>query len=140
VSNRENKATNDCSKRGIEAPQILNLITQMAELDNINELPEYNISVIEQAVKKQIVFIGSQIKINGLTMFEFNPTALTLVEAKYKEANVSLKQSRIPHYLPQGKYQVVQTLITNEGCVYVQALNKKNAFKKIARKFRPKKQ
>lgn len=95
----------------------------MKDLDHI-ETPESDKIVIEQNIKKTIEFIGSQRKIKGLTMFELNLSAMTLVPATYKESNLVVGD----------KFNtVVYKLMAKEGCVYIQALNKKNAYKKIAK-------
>ena len=66
-------------------------------------------------------------------MWEFNPIAVTLKEAVYKESKTEIIRSTLPSCLPQMKYRTVHTLETKEGCIYVQALNKRNAFKKLAK-------
>lgn len=101
----------------------------MKELEHI-ETPEIT---IEQNIPKKVVFIGNMDKIKGLTMWEFSLVAVTLKEATYKESKTELIRSTLPHFLPQMKYGTVHTLETKESCIYVQALNKRNAFKKLAK-------
>ncbi len=98
----------------------------MKETEKI-DAPEHDKIVIEQNVQKQVTLIGSQQKIKGLTMFEFNPIKLTLEPATYKEvhAEVVINRTIIRH-----------KLVMKEGCVYVQALNKRNAYKKIAKQYK----
>jgi len=88
---------------------------------------------IEETVPKKSVFIGNMRKIPGLTMWEFNPVEFTLTEAKYKESKTEILSSVLPKSQPQMKYGIIHSLETKEGCVYVQALNKRNAFKHLAK-------
>lgn len=88
------------------------------------ETPETDKVVVEQNVQKQIVFIGSQKKIKGLTMFEFNPKELTLEPAEFKESVAELSGT------------IHHKLVYKDGCIYVQALNKRNAYKKIAKRYK----
>ncbi len=105
----------------------------MKELEQI-QLPE---TVIEQNIPKGIVFIGSQQKIKGLTMWEFDPTDvnnLKLEPAKFTEVKTQLldksKASPMSGTI-DTKFIIIHKIIFKEGCYYVQALNKKNAYKKI---------
>lgn len=109
----------------------------MKELEHI-ETPEI---VIEQQIPNKITFLGSQLKIKGLTMFEFNPLSMTLVPAEYKEVKTVLnkKLHKSWSFIIQTEYTTVHKLIPKEGCVYVQALNKKNAYKKILKAHKRKK-
>lgn len=101
----------------------------MKELEHI-QTPEIQ---IEQNIPKKIEFLGSLKKIKGLTMWEFNPVAMTLVEAEYREVKTQInkKLHKSWSFIVQTEYTTVHKLIPKEGCVYVQALNKKNAYKKI---------
>jgi hypothetical protein len=80
---------------------------------------------ISQEVRKHLQHIGTVKKIKGLTMFELNIKDMTLQPAIYKETVVVVPKD--------GKSKIVNKLIVNEGCYYVQALNKKNAYKKLAK-------
>lgn len=80
---------------------------------------------IVQDVKITPKFIGQVKKIKGLTMFEFDPVKMILLPAKYKETIVSIGK--------HGDNKVVHKLIVSQGCYYVQALNKHNAYKKLAK-------
>jgi hypothetical protein len=106
----------------------------MKDLDKI-ETPESDRIIISQDIKKTIKFIGSQDKVKGLTMFEFNPLDMTLVPAVYKETAISYPGTGSKRGIEKlGK--VVSKLIYKDDCIYVQALNKKTAFKKIAKTYR----
>lgn len=88
------------------------------------ETPETDKVVITQDIKKEVKLLGSQRKIKGLTMFEYNPKDQTLEPATFTEVNAEL----------QGKAIVIRNkLIYKEGCAYVQALNKRVAFKKLVK-------
>jgi hypothetical protein len=94
----------------------------MKELQQKESEPTISIS---QDIKKQVKFIGSQRKVKGLIMFELNPISMTLEPAKYKESVVRINKT--------GPNTIAHQLIVKEGCYYIQALNKKNAYKKIAK-------
>ena len=108
----------------------------MNEFDKI-ESHETDRVVIEQDIKKNITFIGSQRKVKGLTMFEFNPFEMTLEPVKYSEQITGIN-SKVQNGIVQAEYTTVYKLIPKEGCVYVQALNKRVAYKKIAKQTKPK--
>lgn len=84
--------------------------------------------------------MGQQRKIKGLTMYEFNPLDMTLKPAEYKEV--------FPEFIPKSPkvgnevevmgvpFVTHYKLIPKEGCIYIQALNKKNAYKKIAKQIK----
>lgn len=60
-------------------------------------------------------------------MFEFNPVTMSLAPATFKEETVVINAS--------GKPTVRLKLVCKENCVYTQALNKKNAYKKILKQY-----
>ncbi len=108
----------------------------MKDLNQI-ETPESDRIVIEQDIKKTIKFIGSERKIKGLTLFEFNPVAMTLEPAKYKEVKVEVINNA-PLLKNQVRIMEVKSVVHNkviykDDCVYIQALNKRVAYKKIAK-------
>ncbi len=74
-------------------------------------------------VRKNIILIGSDRRVPGLTVFEFNIHTYSLRPAKIKEVvSVTGVSSEI-------NYEVD----AQPGCVYVQAINKKVAAKKVKR-------
>ena len=75
------------------------------------------VSQVQQ--KKQIKFIGSQRSIPGLTLWQFNTETKSLNKAKFKQTNYTLNGSK--------RSQV----IIEDNCIYFQALNMKNALKKV---------
>lgn len=101
----------------------------MKDLNKV-ETPESDKVVISQDIKKTITFLGSQRKIKGLTMFEFNPIELTLEPAKYRETKVEVGTGKNPVNTLRHK------LIYKENCIYLQALNKRTAYKKIAKRYK----
>lgn len=81
----------------------------------------------EQQQKKEIKLIDKQRKIRGLTLWEFNSTEKTLCPAEYKKVNYELKSLS-----SQDQELVINhKVIVKESCIYFQALNRKNAEKKI---------
>jgi hypothetical protein len=81
----------------------------------------------EQQQRKEIKLIGSQRKIGGLTLWEFNFKDKTLSPAEYSKVNYELKSLSSVDQDMIVKHRV----ITKEHCQYFQALNRKNALKKI---------
>jgi hypothetical protein len=75
--------------------------------------------------KKEIKMIGSQRRIKGLTLWEFNQITKVLKKAKFEKQLVELK------HLPKKAEDLVikSKVITNQNCTYFQALNIKNALK-----------
>lgn len=82
---------------------------------------------VEKQQQKEIKLIGRQRKIRGLKLWEYNERTNELKEAVYKKQDVqitSLTPSSSALHL-SNKVQV------NEGCIYFQALNLKNAKRKL---------
>lgn len=75
--------------------------------------------------KKQSVILGSVIKVPGHTMFEYNSADGTLEPAQFTEVMVETQFKKQHQQITRHK------LVIKEGCVYVQALNRKNAVKKL---------
>lgn len=85
--------------------------------------------VAEQQQKKEIKLIGQQRKIPGHTLFEYNEVTKELIPAKFRPASVMISYSS----MEGSQTTTTHTVIINEHCLYVQALNKKNAFKKLTK-------
>lgn len=81
-----------------------------------------NIEIVEQKQKNQYqeIFIGSMIKRAGHTIFEFNKNTKELNPAEH---NYSFEKGKLK-----------DKIIVKVDCIYIQALNKKNALKKILKK------
>ncbi|MFD3001427.1 hypothetical protein ACFS7Z_13730 [Pontibacter toksunensis] len=77
--------------------------------------------------KKQIKLIGSTRKVPGHTMFELNLETQEIKQAEYQEGTVYAYTEK------SHEHQHRLKLVVKENCIYVQALNKKNAFKKLAK-------
>jgi hypothetical protein len=83
----------------------------------------------EKEQRKEIKLIGQQRKIPGLILWEFNTKTNELQPAQYKKEDVEIKSlDPTPEALTKRNKVVV-----NEHCIYFQALNRKNAIKKLSR-------
>lgn len=81
----------------------------------------------EQQQRKEIKLIGQLKKIAGLTLFEYNTTTKEVKPATYSKVDYKLESlSEKPEEM-----QVNYKVLIREECMYIQALNKKNALKKI---------
>lgn len=82
----------------------------------------------EQTQKKQVEYtlVGSQRKVAGHTLFQYNPETGEITQAKivYSDTIDFLTQK------PMGN-QKVNIL---KGCIYLQALNKKNCIKRLRKR------
>ena len=83
--------------------------------------------VAQQQQKKEVKLLGSQRKIPGLILWEYNLNTQTLSIATFIKQNLEYKGE---NNLPEIRNRVN----IKEGCVYFQALNKKNAIKKLRAK------
>ncbi len=81
--------------------------------------------VEEKQQRKEIKLIGQQRKIPGLTLFEFNEITRKINKAKFKVASVFITGGTDTE--STHTYQC----IVHENCAYIQALNEKNAIKKL---------
>jgi hypothetical protein len=82
---------------------------------------------IEQQQKKEIKLIGKQRKIPGLTLWEYNTKTFDLDKAKYSKVDLHLKSLSSAEAALESRHKV----IVNEACIYFQALNEKNAERKV---------
>lgn len=103
----------------------------MRDFEPINEPDKIEINV-EQQQKKEIKLIGNQRKINGLTLWEFNHKTKELQKAKYSKVDIELRSLSTRAEDLVNRHKVV----VNENCLYFQALNEKNAIKKINKKLK----
>ncbi len=83
--------------------------------------------VEEKQQKKEIKLIGQQRKIRGLTLWEFNEVTHKITRAKFKKVNAFISGTSSSAALVTDTHKVV----VGEHCVYVQALNYKNAVKHL---------
>lgn len=82
----------------------------------------------EKQQKKEIKLIGQQRKIPGLSLWEYNEETKELKPAQFKKQDfeiTSLSQS------PES-FNISNKVVVNEHCIYFQALNRKNAERKLA--------
>lgn len=89
-----------------------------------DEFSKDNIETVIQN-KKEVKLLGSQTKVKGHTLFEYNTKTREIKEATFKSQIVDFKS--VTTESPDDR----KTVIVKEGCVYIQALNKKNAIKKL---------
>jgi hypothetical protein len=87
--------------------------------------------VAEEQQRKEIKFIGKQIRRRGLTLWELNLKEKTLEPATFKKENVAVKSLK-PTEASSVKHLKVDA---KEDCIYFQALNRKNAIAKVKRRF-----
>jgi len=89
-------------------------------------------SVEQRQIEKQEVFKGVQRKIPGLTTWEYEIATNTLRKAEFAKIGVDIKG--VAQALKGGR-QLPATahfkLVMKQGCIYCQALNEANAWKKI---------
>jgi len=78
--------------------------------------------VAQKQIKKQEKYLGRERKIPGLTLWEYNGSTNVLKKAEIKTSamfNGTVKNS----------------VSINSSCAYMQALNRKNAIKKVKQRF-----
>lgn len=92
----------------------------MKELEKINPIEIRE----EEQQRKELKFIGSQRSIKGLTLYEFNLVSKQIKEAEFKKEDLILKSLN-------DKVSLSKKVHVKENCVYIQALNKSNAIRKI---------
>lgn len=98
----------------------------MRIVNNTTDL-EQNQVRIEQQQKKRVehTFVGSQKKVAGHILYEYNPSTGDIKVAKIIYSDTIM----FPSGLPLHKQKVEMC----DGCIYRQALNKKNVIKHLKR-------
>lgn len=99
----------------------------MKEAVDFEKADKVEISIEEQE-KKEVKLLGSQRQIPGLTLWEYNEITKELKRAEFKEEALTLGD------ILNGTTSINnfrKKVIINEGCQYFQALNRKNALRKI---------
>ncbi len=100
-------------------------------LFNINPQNKEEVKTSKQAeVKKEIKYIKSERKIAGLRLYEYNEITREIKEATYIKTDFILdftKADPARDFLSKFKVKI------NPNCKYIQAINIKNALKKIDR-------
>lgn len=82
--------------------------------------------VAEQQQKKEIKLIGRQRKIRGLILWEFNYKTKELHPAKFQPLSIMISGGGAGTETTE-----VSKVRVNENCIYLQALNRKNAIKQL---------
>jgi len=78
--------------------------------------------------KRGIEYIGTLKPQKGHTLFEMNVVTQEIVIAKFEDIVIDFNSAL------KGNYSKKQKVIINPNCIYVTALNKKNAAKKFLEK------
>lgn len=82
---------------------------------------------VEKQEKKTIKHIGSQRNRIGLTLWEYNESTGEIKEAEYHKETLV-----VDDFSGRTNYSTLRKkVISKQGCLYVQALNKKSASRKI---------
>lgn len=98
-------------------------------MENLSIIPKDQTEISRpKHTEKEMKLIGSQRKIPGLTLWEFNVQTRILSKAVYKSIDFEYSTSN-------GFNQKKLTVSINENCIYFQALNQKNATKVLKRDF-----
>lgn len=75
----------------------------------------------QKEIKKELKFLGSQVIKPGHTLFQVNTKTFDISPAVYESVNAVFgKQAKVK-----------RTLIVNENCIYIGALNAENVARKI---------
>lgn len=81
---------------------------------------------IEKQEKKTLKLLGSQRHIPGLALWEYNNETGELKKAEFVKETITLRE------LSQKAIQTIRKkIVMKEGCYYFQALNRKNAIRKL---------
>lgn len=81
----------------------------------------------EQQQKKEIKLIDRQRKIRGLILWEFNTLTKLLKAAEFKKQTFSLKVLSSKDH----DHEINHKVVVKENHIYFQALNRKNAERKL---------
>lgn len=85
--------------------------------------------VKEVSQEKQLVLVNSIKPYEGHKCFEYNVLVNTLSFAKFMEVSISFEAAQ------KGEIAPLREVMTKEGCVYLTALNEKNAIKRLSKMF-----
>lgn len=99
----------------------------MSPSDKLNETPKFELNPEEgQEQEKKLRRVGQLKPHRGHTIFKYNKKTNKLEKAKFEEDD-----ERFPTELNQkGKRKII---MAEEDCIYVSALNVKNAVKRLAK-------
>lgn len=76
-------------------------------------------------IKKEHKFMGSMKPQPGHTLFEINLITGVIVKAIFERKDISFEEAKTKNYVAKSK------VVMKENCVYISALNEKNAMKKF---------
>lgn len=93
-----------------------------------SSIPKDKIENVKQVeVQKQLQLAGRVIPQRGHTLFEYDKVTGTVVKAEFEEVkDVKFGASKSP-----WKQVTTKKVVRRENCIYVSALNLKNALKKL---------
>ena len=98
----------------------------MRELDSIKQ--DRIEIVAEQQQKKELKLIGQERKVRGHELFEFDYKTRELKLAKFMPLSIMITGTANASQTTE-----VSKVMVNENCLYIQALNRKNAIKKLSK-------
>jgi hypothetical protein len=92
------------------------------------EFSETEVEIVaEKQQQKVIKLIDRQRKIRGHVLWEYNQKTYVLIQAKFKKQDF-----HITSIVPSPSATTVSNKVqVNDNCLYFQALNRKNAIKKL---------
>lgn len=101
----------------------------MKELETHSGIGDLEIvNEVKKQVEKQLKFIGQHRPHSGHKCFEINTKTGEINLAEFKEEAISFEDAK--NGIISGKKKIVM----KEDCIYITALNKKNAIKKLFKK------
>lgn len=99
----------------------------MKEVENLHK--DVVEIIYQTKQEKKEVFQGSLKLFSGHTLFEYNIDTNVLSKAKYEYQNVNFKDAQ------KGIISTKRKIVMNKNCVYIPALNVKNAIKRYAKNY-----
>ncbi len=97
----------------------------MNTLTSEKEEQDKVVIVEQKEVEKQLKLIGTLKPKRGHTLFEINFKEGTIVEAEIEQQDIHFQKAK------NGRMSSNKKVIQKENCIYIPALNKKNASKKL---------
>lgn len=103
------------------------------------------VNVRQAEQEKKMQHLGSTKLHKGHTMYEYNIIDATIAPAKFEEAVAPFPTPAIEGKGPRAHFDRLESiiknpvrkkLIVNENCLYVSALNEKNAIKKLLKRYK----
>lgn len=97
---------------------------EMPLLPNNNENIELSVQMQQE---KKLKYMGNQVLRKGHKCFEINTETMEVNEASYMKKDITLTDALDESYLSRS-------IMQKQNCIYINALNKKNALKKFIQK------